>query len=64
MKRRLAAAFAALAMVAGAADLESDFLSPPQSRGPWAWWHWCGSNVSRAGITRVSFTTMTSPGRT
>lgn len=32
--------------------LEEAFDCPPQSAGAWAWWHWCGSNVSQAGITR------------
>ena len=36
----------------GAATLEEDFVNPPQSRGAYAWWHWCQNNVSKAGITR------------
>lgn len=35
-----------------ARTLEEDFDNPPQSAGVWAWWHWCGSNVSKSGITR------------
>ena len=36
----------------GATTLEEDFDAPPQSRGAYAWWHWCGGNVSKPGITR------------
>lgn len=33
-------------------DPEQAFLSPSQDAKPGVWWHWMGSNVSRAGITR------------
>jgi len=32
--------------------LEALFNAPPQSAGAYAWWHWCGGNVSEKGITR------------
>ena len=35
-----------------ASTLEEAFDTPPQSAGAYAWWHWCGGNVSEAGITR------------
>lgn len=41
-----------LASTLFAQTLEEAFDNPPQSAGVWAWWHWCGSNVSKAGITR------------
>lgn len=39
-------------MTASGTSLEETFDHPPQSAGAWAWWHWCGGNVSAAGITR------------
>ena len=35
-----------------AADLETDFRSPPAAGRPGAWWWWVNGNVSREGITR------------
>ncbi len=32
-------------------DLESGFLSPPDSARPGTWWHWMGGNISKEGIT-------------
>ena len=50
----LAAAVLSSTAPAAAQDrsLETLFDNPPQSSGPWAWWHWCGNNVTREGITR------------
>lgn len=33
-------------------NLESRFLNPPTSAKPYVWWHWMGSNFSKAGITK------------
>ncbi len=33
-------------------ELERIFQKPPESAKPGVWWHWMGSNVTRAGITR------------
>lgn len=46
----LAGAFAILSL--SASTLEEAFDAPPQSAGAYAWWHWCGGNVSKPGITR------------
>ena len=35
-----------------AGSLEEDFKCPPQSVGPYVWWHWMGSNISKEGITK------------
>ena len=35
-----------------ASALEATFDDPPRTCGVSAWWHWLGSNVSKAGITR------------
>ncbi|MGV8092103.1 MAG: glycosyl hydrolase [Mangrovibacterium sp.] len=32
--------------------LETLFLYPPSSAKPYVWWHWMGTNFSRAGITK------------
>jgi hypothetical protein len=32
-------------------DLESMFLDPPDSAGPWVCWQWLNGNVTREGIT-------------
>ena len=32
--------------------LESQFLKPPTTVKPYVWWHWMGSNFSKAGITK------------
>jgi len=34
-----------------AADLASEFVSPPDSARPWAYWWWLNGHVSRDGIT-------------
>lgn len=53
MKSLLPAVIAVVVPCALAATtLEEDFLSPPQSAGVHAWWHWVGYNVSSNGITR------------
>ncbi len=31
---------------------EQLFLSPPDSAGPYTWWHWMNGNVTKSGITR------------
>lgn len=33
-------------------SLEQNFRKPPTSAKPYVWWHWMGSNFSRAGITK------------
>ena len=33
-------------------DLQTDFVSPPQSTRPYVLWMWMGCNVSKDGITR------------
>ncbi len=35
-----------------AGSMEEDFKSPPLSAGPYVWWHWMGSNISKEGITK------------
>ena len=32
-------------------DLVQGFQSPPASARPYTWWHWCGGNVTKEGIT-------------
>jgi len=32
--------------------IESHFLNPPTTAKPYVWWHWMGSNFSKAGITK------------
>ena len=32
--------------------MEEDFKNPPLSAGPYVWWHWMGSNISKDGITK------------
>lgn len=46
------ASLAALGQTNPTANLERDFLNPPESARPRTWWHWTGSNVTHAGITR------------
>lgn len=33
-------------------SLEHQFQTPPTSAKPYVWWHWMGSNFSKAGITK------------
>lgn len=42
---------AALLTGATAADLEKDFLHPPDSARPWVYWFWLNGNISSNGIT-------------
>jgi hypothetical protein len=35
-----------------AGSLEEDFKNPPLAAGPYVWWHWMGSNISREGIAK------------
>ena len=35
-----------------AGSLEEDFKNPPNAVGPYVWWHWMGSNISKEGITK------------
>ena len=35
-----------------AGSIEEDFKNPPLSAGPYVWWHWMGSNISKEGITK------------
>ena len=35
-----------------AGSLEEDFKNPPNAVGPYVWWHWMGSNISKVGITK------------
>lgn len=32
--------------------LQKGFINPPHSSKPIVWWHWTGSNVTKAGITK------------
>ena len=51
----IASAFILLAAgMAGsyAGSLEEDFKNPPNAVGPYVWWHWMGSNISKEGITK------------
>lgn len=36
---------------AGAQDLQSQFLTPPNSAKVFTWWHWMNGNISKEGIT-------------
>ena len=33
------------------ADLETSFVTPPDSAKPYTWWHWINGNVTNQGIT-------------
>lgn len=46
------AVVAVVTVHAGISELRMAFQTPPSSARPHVWWHWMGSNVSRAGITR------------
>lgn len=52
----VAIAAVALAAVAAAPDpadpLEEGFRTPPEASQPRTWWHWTGSNITQAGITK------------
>lgn len=50
----LALALGIFAPVAVCADLgiEKAFRAPPEGSGPWVYWWWLNSNVTREGITR------------
>ena len=48
----LLALVALMSCASRAGTLAEDFDNPPANRGAFAWWHWCGGNVSKAGITR------------
>jgi hypothetical protein len=37
---------------ANAQQLDSLFKNPPATSKPYVWWHWMGSNFSKAGITK------------
>jgi len=41
----------ALVCLAGAADLEKGFITPPDSAKPHTWWHWMNGNITKEGIT-------------
>ena len=56
MKKSIAVS-AFLLLAAGSANLyagsiEDDFKNPPAEAGPYVWWHWMGSNISKEGITK------------
>ena len=48
--RALFALAAGLGTACSAATLEERFAAPPESSRLQAWWHWCGDNVSEAGV--------------
>ena len=55
MKKLLISSFALVALGCAsltAGSMDEDFKSPPLSSGPYVWWHWMGSNISKEGITK------------
>ena len=61
MKRIVLAVAAMLVLSSGALaagsdpqldDMARNFLSPPDSAKPWAYWWWLNGNVTKVGITR------------